>query len=135
MTRYHRSWNVSERGEWSEDYSEQQPYRSGVAGTGGFVTGPPPQTHYYLDADSPVSMLKRAFLPKFAPFELGSVEAELRALVTDEEASMLTEAGVHTVSDLVSADKYTVLKLRGYDTTQVLLLWGAWMWGSSSSIS
>lgn len=127
MTHYHRSWNVSERGEWSEDYSEQQPYRSGAVNTAGFVHGPPPHTHYYLDADSPVSMLKRAFLPTFAPFELGSVEAELRALVTDEEASMLTEAGVYTVSDLVSADKYTVLKLRGYDTTQVLFLWGPLM--------
>lgn len=76
---------------------------------------------YYLDGDSHVSMLRRAFLPTFAPFELESVPADLRSLVTDEEAEMLTQAGVNTVSQLVSANKYTILKLRGYDIPQVAL--------------
>lgn len=74
---------------------------------------------FYFDGDSDVSLLRRAFLPTFAPFELGSVEADLRVLVTDEQALMLREAGVTTISDLASSDKYTVLKLRGYDVPQV----------------
>lgn len=74
---------------------------------------------YYLDGDSHVEMLRRAFLPTWAPFELGSVEAELRPLVTEEEALMLVEAGVNTVAELVAADKYTILELRGYDVPQV----------------
>lgn len=73
---------------------------------------------YYLDGNSHVSLLRRAFLPTWAPLELGSVEADLRPLVTDEEALMLVEAGVNTVAELVSADKYTILKLRGYDIPQ-----------------
>lgn len=89
-----------------------------MASTTGFVAGPPPQM-YYLDGDSDVALLRRAFLPTFAPFELGSVEADLRKLMTDEEAAMLTRAGVNTIAELVSADKYTVLKLRGYDVLQV----------------
>lgn len=78
---------------------------------------------HYLDGESSVSLLRRAFLPTFAPFELGSVEADLRSLVTDDEALMLTKAGVTTVSELVSADKYTILKLRGYDVPQASFRW------------
>lgn len=74
---------------------------------------------YYVDGDSHVDLLRKAFLPTWAPFELGSVEADLRPLVTDEEALMLVEAGVNTISELVAADKYTILKLRGYDIPQV----------------
>lgn len=115
-----RSWDVSESdgAAWAEDYSEGQPYRSATASTTGFVEGPPPQ-RYYLDGDSHVGLLRRAFLPTWAPFELGSVEADRRPLVTDEEALMLAEAGVNTITELVSADKYTILKLRGYDVPQV----------------
>ena len=113
-----RSWNVSEGEQWSRDYSELQPYRSGVASTTSFVPGPPPQM-YYLDRNSNVSMLKRAFLPTFAPFELGSVEEDLRPLVTDEEVLLLAKAGVHTVSDLISADRNTVLNMRGHEIPQV----------------
>lgn len=89
-----------------------------MASTTGFVDGPPPQM-YYLDGDSHVSLLRRAFLPTFAPFELESVEADLRTLMTEEEVAMLTGAGVNTIAELVSADKYTILKLRGYDVPQV----------------
>ena len=74
---------------------------------------------YYLDGDSDVSLLKHAFLPTFAPYELGSIEADLRSLVTEEEAEMLTQVGVETIAQLASADKYTILKLRGYDIPQV----------------
>lgn len=117
---HRRSWDVSESAgaQWAEDYSEEQPYRSATASTTGFVPGPPPQM-YYLDGNSHVSLLRWAFLPTWAPFELGSVEAELRPLVTEEEALMLVEAGVNTIAELVSANKYTVLKLRGYDIPQV----------------
>lgn len=101
-----------------EDYSSQQPYRTAVASTTGFVPGPGPQV-YYFDGDCPVAHLVHAFLPTFAPFELGSVMPDLRPLVTDEEADMLMEAGVNTIADLVAADKYTILKLRGYDIPQV----------------
>lgn len=86
--------------------------------TTGFVPGPPPQL-YYLDGDSDISLMRNAFLPTFAPFELGAVEADLRPLVSDEQAAMLAEAGIRTIADLVSADKYTILKLRGYDVPQV----------------
>ncbi|CAM9616448.1 unnamed protein product, partial [Laminaria digitata] len=113
------SWDPDGGGQWAEDYSPEQPYRSAVASTTGFIDGPPPQM-YYLDGDSDVSLLKHAFLPTFAPFELGSVGADLRSLVTDEEAVMLTQgAGVETIAQLASADKYTILKLRGYDIPQV----------------
>lgn len=119
-TRTDRSWDVSESTEaiWAEDYSEEQPYRTAAATTTGFVPGPPPQM-YYLDGNSHVDLLRRAFLPTFAPVELGSVEVDRRPLVTDEEALMLIEAGVNTISELVSADKYTILKLRGFDVPQV----------------
>lgn len=115
-----RSWDVSETAgaRWAEDYSEGQPYRSATASTTGFVPGPPPQM-YYLDGNSHVSLLRRAFLPTWAPFELGSVEADLRPLVTEEETLMLVEAGVNTIAELVSADKYTILRLRGFDVPQV----------------
>lgn len=115
-----RSWDVRELAgaEWAEDYSTEQPYRSAAAATTGFVPGPPPQM-YYLDGDSHVSFLRRAFLPTWAPVELGSVEADRRPLVTDEEALMLIEAGVNTIAELVAADKYTILRLRGYDVPQV----------------
>lgn len=63
--------------------------------------------------------MRNAFLPFFAPFELGAVEPDLRPLVTDEQALMLKEVGIHTVGDLAAIDKYTVLKLRGYDIPQV----------------
>lgn len=32
---------------------------------------------------------------------------------------MLVESGVNTIAELVSADKYTILRLRGYDVPQV----------------
>lgn len=118
-TRTIRSWDLSEGGVWVEDYSPQQPYQSAVARTTGFVPGPGPQVHY-LDGDSHVSLMNRAFLPTFAPSELGSVPPELRPLATAEEAEMLVQAGVDTISDLISADKYTILKLRGYDVPQVI---------------
>lgn len=103
---------------WAKDYSAEQPYRTATATTTGFVPGPPPHM-FYVDGDSHVDLLRKAFLPTWAPFELGSVEADLRPLVTDEEALMLVEAGVNTISELVAADKYTILKLRGYDVPQV----------------
>lgn len=121
----HRSWDLSAGGIWVQDYSPQQPYRSAVGGSTGFVPGPPPQM-YYLDGHSPISRMRQAFLPTFAPFELGSVAAELRPLVTEEEVAMLVAAGVNTVAELVSADKYTILKLRGYDVPQVLLFRLIW---------
>ncbi|CBN77937.1 Probable 3\',5\'-cyclic phosphodiesterase pde-4 [Ectocarpus siliculosus] len=118
------SWDVSEEtsagAAWAKDYSAEQPYRTATATTTGFVPGPPPQM-FYVDGDSHVDLLRKAFLPTWAPFELGSVEADLRPLVTDEEALMLVEAGVNTISELVAADKYTILKLRGYDVPQVPL--------------
>lgn len=89
-----------------------------MASTTGFVSGPGPQV-YYLDGDSPVSLLVHAYLPTFAPFELGSAMPDLRPLVTEEEAEMLAEVGVNTIADLVSADKYAILKLRGFDVPQV----------------
>lgn len=74
---------------------------------------------YYMDADSPITLLRNALLPTFAPYELGSVEPELQPLMTEEEAAMLAEAGLNTIADLASADKYTILRLRGYDIPQV----------------
>jgi hypothetical protein len=98
---------------WAADYSPNMAYRTTAAGTTGFVYGNAPQA-VYVDSNSPLSQLMRVWLPISAPPELGSIRLERKPYESLEKMEQLAAAGLKTVADLASADKYTILKLRGF---------------------
>jgi hypothetical protein len=112
------SWGISRGSPWAQDYSSEQPFRSATAGTTGYVAGPPPQV-YYANADSSLSALHRVVLPLSAARDAASVQVTRLPYADETRMGQLARAGLHTVRDLAAADKYTILRLRGFDTAEV----------------
>ena len=90
------------------------------------VKGPPTPQQYYIDADSPLSRLEKIYLPGTMYSGKGTVDVTnggsihghaptRKPIVTTEELEMMASRGIHTIRDLATADRNTILKLRGVD--------------------
>ena len=96
-----------------------------------FSTGSGPDFHYsndtpalrYISPDSDVRLLQRYVVPdKFGkiPEKLKiGIRLQQKPYLTDKKLEMLYSLGINTVRDLATADKYQILKLRGFDYPQV----------------
>jgi len=96
-----------------------------------FSTGSGPEFHYsndtpalrYISPDSDIKLLQRYALPdkfgKNSAILKRGFRLQQKPYLTEEKLEMLNSVGINTVRDLANADKYTILKLRGFDYPQV----------------
>lgn len=49
----------------------------------------------------------------------GGTRAQVRQYLSDEKVAMLRSVGINTIREFAEADKYKILKLRGFDIPQV----------------
>jgi hypothetical protein len=78
---------------------------------------------YYITPDSNLTYLNKFWNPTPENEELRQDGAlpEMRKYLTKEKLDMLHSVGLYTIRDLAEADKYVILKLRGFDFPQVAL--------------
>ncbi|KAG5190744.1 hypothetical protein JKP88DRAFT_352587 [Tribonema minus] len=112
------SWGLGAAEPWVRDYSVEAPFRTAVGNSSGYVFGtaaaaPPPS--YYVSAASPLAALVRTAVPVSAPATNASVPVARAPYADNATMAQLAENGLYTVADLAAADKYTVLRLRGFD--------------------
>lgn len=111
---------------WRPDIDPPHVWRQDFTNEALFSTGDGSEFHYanyspsvfFVTPDSNVSALKRFIMPSKVDSVTGK-RLDLRPYITDQKLEMLTKANVLTVRQLAEADKYTILKLRGYDYPQV----------------
>jgi hypothetical protein len=71
---------------------------------------------YYLDMDSDLKELKNV-IPNNNKYGQSVIRRE--NFTTAEDLRLMNSLGLYTIGDLASADRRTILKLRGYDLPQV----------------
>eukprot|EP00804_Cyclotella_cryptica_P001587 CCRYP_014936-RB/>CCRYP_014936-RB protein AED:0.02 eAED:0.02 QI:12561/0.87/0.77/1/0.25/0/9/0/1053 len=107
------SWHFGLDENWSCDFGSTQLRDASVdADRSGFSS-----YDFYLSIDSPLSKLRRFTLPPLdVDGKLNNFSFHSASPITNSmDLSIMAAAHVNTISDLVSADLYTILKLRGFD--------------------
>ena len=107
---------------WKKDYTDLALYSQGVGEFFGYYNETPAK--FYLTPDSDVSYLRRFWLPSRFRGDIeikNGMRSEIRPYITLEKLQMLNDAGIYTIRDLATANKYQILKLRGFDFPQIPL--------------
>jgi hypothetical protein len=106
---------------WRKDFTPQSKFRSAQGQEGLYKETSP--AIYYLTPDSNVSFLRKFWVPTPDNEDLrrqGKLP-DIRKYLTPEKIAMLESVGLYTIRDLAEANKYLILKLRGFDFPQVPL--------------
>jgi hypothetical protein len=104
---------------WRLDYSEDAYFKTGT-GEGLHWDLDSPTLHY-VAPESDLAQLKRFVLPdKVSRVPSAGKRAEVKyPILDDRRIRQLNDLGIYSIEELANADKYKVLKLRGYDVPQV----------------
>lgn len=102
---------------WRQDFTPQALFGSGADSN--FVIQENSPAVDYISADSPISMMQKFWVPDRLKHDPLGLPLTKRSYVTDHDLEMFTAAGVSTIRDLALADKYVILKLRGWDIPDV----------------
>jgi len=100
---------------WRLDYTDNALFRSGSGDSLQWAVDSP--SIHYVHEDSPLSFLKRFLLPdKVSKVPRTGIRPWIKfPYITDDRIEMLNSLGIHTIKEFAEADKYVILKLRGYD--------------------
>ena len=88
------------------------------------MAAPPTPQQYYIDAGSPLHRLEKLYLPGTMYSGKGWIDIAKghsihgfaptrKPIVTAHELELMASLGIHTIRDLATADRNTILKLRG----------------------
>jgi hypothetical protein len=106
---------------WRKDFTTESKFRTALGQDGLYKQGSP--AIYYLTPDSNVTFLRKFWVPtpdNEAMRRQGTLP-DIRKYLTPDKIEMLRSVGIFTIRDLAEADKYLILKLRGFDFPQVPL--------------
>lgn len=105
---------------WRLDYTKQALYRTGNSITNELFNTDSPAA-YYITPDSNLTEMIKFWVPTPDNAELSNpgMRRETRQYVSDAQLAMLHSVGLYSIRDLATADKYVILKLRGWDFPQV----------------
>jgi len=108
------TWDLDPDEEWECDVNELQATNSSHDDG---VDAEKEASDAFLSIASPLSKLKRFHLPLIGTDgQLSSFSPHVAYSIVDQtDLDVMESVGVKTVGDLVSADLYTILKLRGFD--------------------
>jgi hypothetical protein len=111
------TWRLDDSKEyWRRDFSKQELYGIGSGSDLRYQNSSP--AYYYVSPDSPISFMRRFWIPA-KPRSVSGLPYQLRSYLTDYDIQSMQSIGIMTISDLAQADKYAILKLRGYDVPEV----------------
>jgi hypothetical protein len=111
------SWQLDQPNEtWRKDYTTDELFLTDTPI--GFEYRNNSPTVQYVSPDSDLRLLKRWWTPDRVK-KSHTLRLEERDYITDRKLQMLNQLGLYTIRDLAEADKYTILKLRGFDFPQV----------------
>ena len=102
---------------WRLDYTTDSYFSTASEDASGVIWSKNSPSIHYIDLDDDLSFLKRFVLPDKAttmPKEGKRPEVKF-PYMTDRRIQQLNSLGIHTIRDLAEADKYQILKARGYD--------------------
>jgi hypothetical protein len=115
------AWRPDTAGdEWKLDYTKEALYRSASSLNNQLFNDDSPAIHY-VTADSKLEEMIKFWIPTPDNVELSDpgMRPEIRQYVSDAQLEMLHSVGLYTIRDLAEANKYVILKLRGWDFPQV----------------
>jgi hypothetical protein len=106
---------------WRLDFTSEAKFRTALGQDGLYKQGSP--AVYYLTPDSNLTYLRKFWVPTPENEEMRRQGAlpDIRKYLTADKLAMLQSVGLVTIRDLAVADKYVILKLRGFDFPQVPL--------------
>jgi hypothetical protein len=106
---------------WRKDFTTDAKFRTALGQNGLYKQGSP--AVYYLTPDSNLTYLRKFWVPTPENEEMRRQGAlpDIRKYLTSDKLEMLHSVGLHTIRDLAEANKYVILKLRGFDFPQVPL--------------
>ena len=114
------SWRTDDANStWILDFTHEALYSTTYNGSFGYYTNSP-LVNQYITPNSDVSLMQQYSVPSYPVFYPG-VPLQRRVYLSDEKIAMLRSVGINTIQQFASADKYTILKLRGFDIPQVPL--------------
>lgn len=106
---------------WRKDFTSEARFRTALGRDGLYKQGSP--SVYYLTPESNITYLRKFWVPTpdNEAMRRDGTLPDIRKFLTPEKIAMLESVGVYTIRQLAEADKYVILKLRGYDFPQVPL--------------
>lgn len=102
---------------WRQDFTPAALFGSGADSE--FVIQENSPAVDYISADSPLHMMQRFWVPDRVKHDPQGLPLTKREYVSPRDLEMFEAVGLHTVRDLAEADKYVILKLRGFDIPDV----------------
>ena len=112
-------WWIDRNYTWIMDFTPESLYSTVYDNRYGYFNNSP-LVQQYVTPTSDVSLLQRYWVPSYPVFFPG-VPLQRRDYLTASDIGMLRSVGVNTIEQFATADKYTILKLRGFDIPQVPL--------------
>ena len=104
---------------WRKDYTFDSYFSTASEDASGIIWNLGSPAIHYVNIDDDLSYLKRFILPDKAttmpPYPEGKRPEEKFTYMTDKRIKQLNSLGIRTIKDLAEADKYQILKARGYD--------------------
>jgi hypothetical protein len=114
------SWRLSDvNSTWIQDFAVEALYSTVHNGAFGYFNNSP-LVQQYITLDSDVSLLQLYWVPSY-PIAISGQSLEKREYLTNQQIQMLRDVNISTIRDFATADKYKILKLRGFDIPQVPL--------------
>ena len=112
-------WWIDRNLTWIMDFTPEALYSTVYYNQYGYFNNSP-FVQQYVTPSSDISLLQRYWVPSYPIFFPG-VPLQRRTYLTDEDIAMLRSVGVNTIQEFANADKYAILKLRGFDISQIPL--------------
>jgi len=102
---------------WRQDFTPRSLFGSGADSE--FVIQENSPAVDYVSPDSPLSMMQRFWVPDRVKHDPQGLPLTRRDYVYPRDLEMFHAVGLRTIRDLAEADKYVILKLRGFDIPDV----------------
>lgn len=114
------SWRIDEdESGWIQDFTPEALYSTVYKSKFGYFNNSP-LVEQYVTPDSDIRLMQRYFVPSY-PVDYPGQPLEKRLFLTPDRIRMLRSVGINTIKDFATADKYAILKLRGFDIPQIPL--------------